>query len=70
MLAAVLSVVVLALIGVAALLLGFLVTGWLGALATGIAGGVLMALLVRLWARLAIRPRGGASRVRPAVAAR
>lgn len=69
-LAAVLSMVVLALIGVAALLFGFLVTGWLGALATGIVGGALLALLVRMWARLAVRPRREGSRVRPAVAVR
>lgn len=51
---------VLVLLPVAALLCGFFVTGWLGSFATWVVIGALAALLVRAWARLAVRPRGAA----------
>ncbi|MBT9606170.1 hypothetical protein [Microbacterium sp.] len=42
---------------VAALLLGFFVSGWLGSFATWVVVGAVAAVLVRAWARLAVRPR-------------
>lgn len=67
------TVIAVVLIGVAALLLGFLVTGWLGAFATWAVGGALVAVLVRAWARLAARRRPTdqpLARVRPDAVAR
>lgn len=76
---AVVTLLALVVLGLAALLFGFLVTGWMGALATWVLSGAIVALLVRAWARLAVRPsRADGSRprgsradpVRPGVVAR
>lgn len=73
---AVLTVLALVVLSTAAVLFGFFVTGWAGALATWAFGGAIAAVLVHAWARLAARPRGsrrGTSqdeRIRPGAVAR
>lgn len=54
---AVLTALAIVVLVVAALLLGFFVTGWLGSFATWVVVGAVGAVLVRAWARLAVRPR-------------
>lgn len=59
---AVLTLVAMVVLAVAALLLGFFVTGGLGSFATWVVVGALGAPLARAWARLAVRPRGAHQR--------
>ncbi|RWR22391.1 hypothetical protein D8Y23_02350 [Microbacterium enclense] len=53
----VLTMLAIGVLFVAALLLGFFVTGWLGSFATWVIVGGVAALLARAWAGLARRPR-------------
>lgn len=53
------TLLVIAALAIGALLLGFFVTGGLGAFLTWVAVGGLAALIARAWARLALRPRRG-----------
>ncbi|MBQ9917915.1 MAG: hypothetical protein IJO71_12060 [Microbacterium sp.] len=62
---AVLTLLAIVVLSVAALLLGFLVTGWLGSLLTWIVVGAAAALLVRAWAGL-VRRRVDLSTAGPA----
>ncbi|MFG6280845.1 hypothetical protein [Microbacterium sp. 5K110] len=57
MLLAVVTALAIGVLVVAALLLGFFVTGWLGSFATWAVVGAVAAVLARAWARLAVHPR-------------
>ena len=54
---ALLTALAIVVLVVAALLLGFFVTGGLGSFATWVVVGAVAAVLARAWARLAVRPR-------------